>query len=355
MALDIEQIKNFQVGNKTITQSTITVIPGINPTTGSNNLQKTIQDISQLTLKSNEISSFLSEANLDGGNKPFSILEFAKNLVTKQEEQPQTENSQIVDPNPLAKKLKQQQKRLISSIVQNYIKSGKLLTILEKNLNKILSQSNVNYVSIENGQIVAQPIQNQQVDQAIKNIQETVNTYVKAVDKYARRVYNTDPILSLEQFKNNLSLNKLVDIIDKVIAIKADLLIAKIKVRKARDLTTAANAAAQVPVPNLSLAAEYTERATQYTANELKQLQDLRAAFLIITELKKQIDFYGTKYEKTKNQLLNIQQTINNFQSQVFNKALTQVNNQLTGSYNELTGSIVTKISNTTGSTTTSI
>ena len=95
---------------------------------------KTIQDISQLTLKSNEISSFLSEANLDGGNKPFSILEFAKNLVTKQEEQPQTENSQIVDPNPLAKKLKQQQKRLISSIVQNYIKSGKLLTILEKNL-----------------------------------------------------------------------------------------------------------------------------------------------------------------------------------------------------------------------------
>ena len=129
-----------------------------------------------------------------------------------------------------------------------------------------------------------------QVDQAIKNIQETVNTYVKAVDKYARRVYNTDPILSLEQFKNNLSLNKLVDIIDKVIAIKADILIAKIKVRKARDLTTAANAAAQVPVPNLSLAAEYTERATQYTANELKQLQDLRAAFLIITELKKQID-----------------------------------------------------------------
>jgi sodium transport system ATP-binding protein len=48
MALDIEQIKSFQVGNKTITQSTITVIPGINPTTGSNNLQKTFQDIIQL-------------------------------------------------------------------------------------------------------------------------------------------------------------------------------------------------------------------------------------------------------------------------------------------------------------------
>ena len=119
MALDIEQIKNFQVGNKTITQSTITVIPGINPTTGSNNLQKTIQDISQLTLKSNEISSFLSEANLDGGNKPFSILEFAKNLVTKQEEQPQTENSQITDPNPLAKQsIERADKDALLSILQ---------------------------------------------------------------------------------------------------------------------------------------------------------------------------------------------------------------------------------------------
>ena len=350
MALDIEQIKNFQVGNKTITQSTITVIPGINPTTGSNNLQKTIQDISQLTLKSNEISSFLSEANLDGGNKPFSILEFAKNLVTKQEEQPQTENSQIADPNPLANKLKQQQKRLVDSIVQNYIKSGKLLTILEKNLNKILSQSNVNYVSIENGQIVAQPIQSQQVDQAIKNIQETVNTYVEAVDKYARRVYNTDPILSLEQFKKNLSLNKLVEVIDKVIAIKADILLLRIKARKARDLITAANAAAQVPVPNLSLAAEYTERATQYTADELKQMQDLYAAGLIITELRKQIIFYGKKYEQTKSKLLDLQGIINTYQAQVTNSALQSINNQLTGSYNQFTGSLETRISNITGS-----
>jgi hypothetical protein len=350
MSLDINQIKSFQTGSIRITQSTTTVVPGISDVTGSNNLQKTIQDISQLTLKSNEISSFLSEANLDGGNKPFSILEFAKNLVTKQEEQPQTENSQIADPNPLANKLKQQQKRLVDSIVQNYIKSGKLLTILEKNLNKILSQSNVNYVSIENGQIVAQPIQSQQVDQAIKNIQETVNTYVEAVDKYARRVYNTDPILSLEQFKKNLSLNKLVDITDKVIAIKADILLLRIKTRKARDLTTAANAAAQVPVPNLSLAAEYTERATQYTADELKQMQDLYAAGLIITELRKQIIFYGKKYEQTKSKLLDLQGTINTYQAQITNRALQSINNQLTGSYNQFTGSLEIRISNITGS-----
>lgn len=350
MSLDINQIKSFQTGSIRITQSTTTVVPGISDVTGSNNLQKTIQDISQLTLKSNEISSFLSEANLNGGNKPFSILEFAKNLVTKQEEQPQTENSQIADPNPLANKLKQQQKRLVDSIVQNYIKSGKLLTILEKNLNKILSQSNVNYVSIENGQIVAQPIQSQQVDQAIKNIQETVNTYVEAVDKYARRVYNTDPILSLEQFKKNLSLNKLVEVIDKVIAIKADILLLRIKARKARDLITAANAAAQVPVPNLSLAAEYTERATQYTADELKQMQDLHAASLIITELRKQIVFYGTKYEQTKSKLLDLQGIINTYQAQVTNSALQSINNQLTGSYNQFTGSLETRISNITGS-----
>jgi hypothetical protein len=58
MALDIEQIKSFQVGNKTITQSTTTVVPGINPTTGSSSLQKTIQSISQLSSKSNEITEY---------------------------------------------------------------------------------------------------------------------------------------------------------------------------------------------------------------------------------------------------------------------------------------------------------
>ena len=355
MALDIEQIKSFQVGNKTITQSTTTVIPGLSPITGSSSLQKTVESISQLSSKSNEISSFINDAGIAGGNQPFNISTFAREFIFKSQQQEQEESTtgKVTDSKPITRRFQQITKKLVDNIAQNYVRSGRLLSILEKNVNKILSQSNVNFVSVENGQIVAQPIQSQQVDQAIKNIQETVNTYVKAVDKYARRVYNTDPILSLEQFKKNLSLNKLVDIIDKVIAIKADILLLKIKVRKARDLTTAANAAAQVPVPNLSLALEYTERATQYTANELKQLQDLRAAFLIITELKKQIDFYGTKYEKTKNKLLNIQQTINNFQSQVFNKALTQVNNQLTGSYNQLTESIATRISNTTGSTTT--
>ncbi len=126
----------------------------------------------------------------------------------------------------------------------------------------------------------------------------------------------------------------------------------QIKRRKAQDLVIAANAASQVPVPNVALATEYTQRATQYTANELNSLEDLAEAYKEFEVIKKKVEFYGTKYEKTKNQLLNIQQTINTFQSQIINKSLTQVTNQLTGSYNELTGSITTRISNVTGSTT---
>ena len=86
--------------------------------------------------------------------------------------------------------------------------------------------------------------------------------------------------------------------------------------------------------------------------DELNSLEDLAEAYKEFEAIKKKVEFYGTKYEKTKNQLLNIQQTINTFQSQIINKSLTQVTNQLTGSYNELTGSITTRISNVTGSTT---
>ena len=344
----INQLKTFQTGSISAFSVTKTVVRTF-PTPNSGSPNKLTETISQLTLKSNEISSFLSEANIDGGNKPFSILEFAKNLVIKQEEQPKTENSLIADPNPLTSKLKQQQKQIIDNIVQNYVKSGKLLNILENNLNKILEKTPVNFVSIENGQVVAQPIQSKELDVAVQNIQKVVDTIVNSVDRYARRVYNTDPILSLEQFKKNISLNKLVDIIDKVIAIKAEILMLKIKIRKARDLSASATALAQ-PVPNVPLATEYAERATQYTANELDQIYDLHEAGLIITDLKKQIDFYGGKYESTKNKLLDIKGTIDALQSQVFKKSLEKVNNQLTGSYNQITGSIETKINNITGS-----
>ena len=354
MALDIEQIKSFQVGNKTITQSTTTVIPGLSPITGSSSLQKTVESISQLSSKSNEISSFINDAGIAGGNQPFNISTFAREFIFKSQQQEQEESTtgKVTDSKPITRRIKQITKKLVDNIAQNYVRSGRLLSILEKNVNKVLAQSNVNFVSVENGKIVAQPIQSQQVNQAIQNIQKTVDTYVLAVDKYARRVYNTDEIRTVDQLRQNLSLNKLIPIYDKILAVKLEILQIQIKRRKAQDLIIAANAASQVPVPNVALATEYAQRATQYTANELNSLEDLAEAYKEFKAIKEKVEFYGTKYEKTKNQLLNIQQTINNYQSQIFNKALTQVNNQLTGSYNQLTGSVVTRISNITGSTT---
>ena len=186
MPLDINQIKSFQTGSIQVTTSTITPIPGVSSVTGSTSLSKTVESIARLTSKTNEISSFLGDLNIDGGNKPFDLTTFAKNLVTKQFEQPQSTTSQATDSTPLTNKLKQQQSQIVSSITQNYIQSGRLLNILEKNINKVLAQSNVNYVSIENGKIVAQPIQSKEVEQAIQNIQQIINTYVKAVDIYAR-------------------------------------------------------------------------------------------------------------------------------------------------------------------------
>ena len=350
MPLDINQIKSFQTGSIKVTTSTITPIPGINSVTGSTSLSKTVESIARLTSKTNEISSFLGDLNIDGGNKPFNLTTFAKNLVTKQSEQPQSTTSQATDSTPLTNKLKQQQSQIVSSITQNYIQSGRLLNILEKNINKVLAQSNVNYVSIENGKIVAQPIQSKEVEQAIQNIQQIINTYVNAVDKYARRVYNTDPIVTLDDFKKNISLNKLVDITYKVISIVLLILEIKIKLRKANDAAVAANALAQVPVPNIALATEYTQRATQFTATELKQMEDLNGSFQIVSGSREKINFYGKKYQQSKNKLLDLQGTINNYQQQVLNNSLQSLNNQITGSYNQITGSIETKINNTTGS-----
>ena len=63
----------------------------------------------------------------------------------------------------------------------------------------------------------------------------------------------------------------------------------QIKRRKAQDLIIATNAASQVPVPNIALATEYAQRATQYTANELNSLEDLAEAYKEFENIKKQI------------------------------------------------------------------
>ena len=349
----VEQLKSFQTGSVRITTSTITTLPGVNNIAGSNqSLQKTVQSISQLSSKSNEISSFLNNASIASGNGPFNLSKFAREFVTKQNQANDTDGqtTKVTDSKPITRKSNQLIKKVVKSIVDNYLKSGKLILILERQVNTILKQSNVSYVTVENGQIQAQPIQSQQLNQVIENLQKTINTYVNAVDKYGRRIYNTDPIRTTNDLKNNLSLNQIINFIETIISIALIIVNLKIKIRKALDLSAAANAAAQVPVPNIALAAKLTQQAVQNTAAEQKQLDDLAATQELILAVKQKIDFYGKKYERSKNQLLNIQGTLNGFQTQLFNKTLSGVNNQLTGSVDQLTTNIDTRINKTTGS-----
>lgn len=349
----IEQLKSFQTGSIKITTSTITTIPGVNNIAGSNqSLQKTIQSVSQLSSKSNEISSFLNNASIASGNGPFNLSKFAREFVTKQNQANDTDGqtTKVTDSKPITRKSNQLVKKVVKSIVDNYLRSEKLILILERQVNTILKQSNVTYVTVENGQIQAQPIQSQQINQTIENIQKTVNTYVNTVDKYGRRIYNTDPIRTTNDLKNNLSLNQIINFIETIISVALIIINLKIKIRKALDLSAASNALAQVPVPNIALAAKLSQQATQNTAAEQKQLDDLAAAQELILSVKRKIDFYGKKYETSKNKLLNIQSTLNNFQTQLFNKTLSGVNNQLTGSLNQLTGNLDTRINRATGS-----
>jgi len=350
---DIEQLKSFQTGSIRITTRTITPIPGTTNIAGSNaSLQKTIQSVSQLSSKSNEISSFLNNASIASGNGPFNLSKFAREFVTKQNQSNDTDGQtkKVTDSKPITRKSNQLIKRVVKSITENYLRSGKLISLLEKQVNEILKQSKVSYVTVENGQIQTQPIQNQQVNQVIENIQKTVNAYVNAVDRYGRRIYNTSPIRTTDDLKNNLSLNQIINFIETIISVALIIINLKIKIRKALDLSAAANAAAQVPVPNVALAAKLTQQAVQNTAAEQKQLDDLAATQELILAVKRKIDFYGKKYEKSKNKLLNIQNTLNTYQRSLFNKALSGVNNQLTGSIDKLTTDIDTRVNRVTGS-----
>ncbi len=89
--------------------------------------------------------------------------------------------------------------------------------------------------------------------------------------------------VNIQRCKNVLSLLRTIKI--------------KIKIRKALDLSAASNALAQVPVPNVALAAKLTQQAVQNTAAEQKQLDDLAATQELILAVKRKIDFYGKKYE----------------------------------------------------------
>lgn len=352
MAIDIEKLKSYQTGSRTIIASTTTVIPGASiSNTSSGSLQKTIQSVSKLSSKSNEISSFLNEASISSGNGPFNLSKFAREFITKQnnEEKTQGNTTKVTDSKPITRKSNQILKKVVDNIVANYLRSDRLLITLEKQINKVLKQSNVTYVTIENGQIKAQPIQSKEIDQVINNFQKVINTYVEAVDKYARRIYNTDPIKTTNDLRNNLSLNHVINFIKTIISIALLILNLKIKIRKAQDRAAAANALLTTP-PQPIVAASFIQASLVNTADEQKKLDDLAATQELILNIKNKIDFYGKKYQKSKNKLLNLKATVDNFQSQLFNKALSGVNNQLSGSINQLSTQFDTRINQLTGS-----
>jgi len=343
----LDQLKNFQPSGslgQVATQAAALQPALANKFTTTNQnatLVKTQQSVAKLSSALNEINTFVNDSGIAGGDQPFNIVTFAREFIQKQSEQSQSSTDKTTDSKPVSKKVGNILQKQGSAIAKTYLQSEKLISTLDKNVNKILKLSNVNYVKVENGQVQAQPIQNEEINKAVANIQKVINTYIKSVDKYARMVYNTDPITTTKQLRpgQNLSLYHIIKFIDNILAVYLLILDIKIKIRKARDLVTAANAAAQVPVPNLSLAAEYTERATQYTAMELNQLEDASATYNLISGSRVKMEFYGKKYEKSKSNLLNIKSKVDLFQTGLVNKSLTSVNNQITGSLNNLTGS----------------
>ena len=144
MAIDIEKLKSYQTGSRTIISSTTTVIPGASISNiASGSLQKTIQSVSKLSSKSNEISSFLNEASIASGNGPFNLSKFAREFITKQNNADKTQGSttKVTDSKPITRKSKQLIKKVVDNIVSNYLRSDRLLITLEKQINTIIREA----------------------------------------------------------------------------------------------------------------------------------------------------------------------------------------------------------------------
>jgi hypothetical protein len=312
-------------------------------------LSKTISTLSNLSSEVNKIASFLNNSSVEGssGNPPLTLKSFAKEFASKSAQQEATSSNtdSVADSNPKTKKFVQISSKLITQIINQQASSGRMLYLLESQVSRILQQSKVTYVKVENGQIVAQPIQNTEINLALANIQKTVDSIINNIDRYAKRIYNENPITTVEDLKNNLSLNKIIDFINTVLSIYLDVLQIQIKIRKSQDIAAAANALATVP-PQPLVAARYTQASLELTANEQKKLNDLVAAYFQIKNIDDQITFYGKKYIKQKARLSDLKGTIDSFITSTTNKTLTQLNNQITGSLNHLTGSLDKKLNN---------
>ena len=310
-------------------------------------LSKTISTLSNLSSEVNKIASFLNNSSVKGssGDQPLTLTSFAKDFASKSSKQEiaSSNTDSVANSNPKTKKFVQISSKLITQIINQQASSGRMLYLLESQVNRILQQSKVTYVKVENGQIIAQPIQNAEINSALDNIQKTVDSIISNIDRYAKRIYNENPINTTEDLKNNLSLNKIIDFINTVLSIYLVALQIQIKIRKAQDVAAAANALATVP-PQPLVAARYTQASLENTANEQKQLNDLAAAYLQIKNIDDLITFYGKKYIKQKARLSDLKGTIDSFITSTTNKALTQLNNQITGSLNQLTGSLDKKL-----------
>ena len=332
---NIDSLKNLQTS----------VLPNTSKT--GLDLSKTISTLSNLSSEVNKIASFLNNSSVEGssGDQPLTLKSFAKEFASKsaQQETVSSNTDSVADSNPKTKKFVQISSKLVTQIINQQASSGRMLYLLESQVNRILQQSKVTYVKIENGQIVAQPIQNTEINLALENIQKTIDSIVNNIDRYAKRIYNENPINNANDLKNNLSLNKVVDFINTVLSIYLVALQIQIKIRKSQDIAAAANALATVP-PQPLVAARYTQASLELTANEQKQLNDLTAAYAQIKNLNDQIVFYGRKYTKQKDRLSNLKGTIDSFITSTTNKALKQLNNQITGSLNQLTGSLDKKL-----------
>lgn len=304
-------------------------------------LVKTQQTIAGLTNKMNSINIDVNTNNIQGGNQPNSLTELAKQILTTVLNPFQSPSTLVSNTKPMTGKVEQLLSKQENGINKSFLNSENILLLLEENTNKILNLSDVNYVSIDNGQIVAQPIQNEKITTAVNNIQQVINTYVNTIDRYARMVYNTDPILTSQQIitpGQNISLYHIIKFINTIVALYVKAIEIKIKIRKIQDGITAANALATIP-PNIPLATEYTTRALTMTADEKIQMDDAAETLKLIDNTQKRIEFYGQKYDSSKNRLLNLKSLIDEFQNQLINSSLQNVNNYLTGSLNTLSGS----------------
>ena len=122
-------------------------------------LSKTISTLSNLSSEVNKIASFLNNSSVKGssGDQPLTLTSFAKDFASKSSKQEiaSSNTDSVANSNPKTKKFVQISSKLITQIINQQASSGRMLYLLESQVNRILQQSKVTYVKVENGQIIA--------------------------------------------------------------------------------------------------------------------------------------------------------------------------------------------------------